>query len=179
MRAPLPKGGAIAGELRYCISVEYTLRQGRAPAAIEVNAAQPESARPVSQVQESSMRNAILLLLGMTLAACATTAGYEKVLNSWIGADEISLVRAWGAPSRSYETAGSKFLGYTTQHDIFLPGTPMTYTTTMVGVTTITTPVAGTPGYAMTSSCLTTFEIVDGKVVRWSHQGSDCKAPEK
>lgn len=125
------------------------------------------------------MRNFLILLIGLVVASCATTAGYEKILDRWIGSDEISLVRSWGAPSRTYETGGSRFLGYVTQHDIYLPGTPATYTTTVVGTTAITTPVMGTPGYSMTTSCNTTFEIVGGKVARWSHQGSDCKAPEK
>ena len=39
----------------------------------------------------------ILLLIG-----CATSANYQKILDTWIGASESSLVSTWGPPQNAY-----------------------------------------------------------------------------
>ena len=55
------------------------------------------------------------------LSGCATTAGYEKVLNSWVGAQEIDLVRSWGPPVQVYEAGGRKFTVYSAKRNVYLP----------------------------------------------------------
>ena len=42
--------------------------------------------------------NLSLLLVSM-LAACATPAKYDKMLQSWVGKNEAALEQSWGAPS--------------------------------------------------------------------------------
>ena len=56
------------------------------------------------------MRKIIQLILLAILSGCATTQNYELVLSSWVGRDEIELIRGWGPPRQTYESAGSKFL---------------------------------------------------------------------
>lgn len=110
------------------------------------------------------------------LSACATTENYEKILSAWVGAEEIDLVRQWGAPNRTYEAGGSKFLTYASRQNVYLPGAAPTYQTTIVGKTAYTTQVGGTPGYVIGVACITTFEVKDSRVVAWQWRGDDCRA---
>ena len=41
----------------------------------------------------------ILLSCVLLITSCATTAGYKKICNSYIGSDETNLVMNWGQPS--------------------------------------------------------------------------------
>ena len=42
------------------------------------------------------------LLAALAVTSCATTANYEKILQSWVGNSEDHLVESWGPPQRSY-----------------------------------------------------------------------------
>lgn len=112
------------------------------------------------------------------LSGCATTAGYEKVLNSWVGAQEIDLVRSWGPPVQVYEAAGRKFTVYSAKRNVYLPGTSPTYQTNVIGNTAYTTAVGGSPAMNIGMSCMTTFELEGSRVVSWTYKGNDCKAKE-
>ena len=125
------------------------------------------------------MRKVLPLLIAavtMFLSACATTAGYEKVLNSWVGAREIDLVRSWGPPIQSYEVDGRKFIVYSSRRNIFIPGTSPTYQTSFVGNTAYTHAVGGSAPMNISKSCMTTFEVSSDRIVSWMHRGNDCKA---
>lgn len=125
------------------------------------------------------MRKQIALAaLLLTLAGCATTANYEKILNSWIGNTELDLIRKWGPPQQSHETGGRKFLVYTSSRNVYIPGTEPSYTTTVIGNTAYTNPVGGTPGENIGLSCQTTFEISGDRIVSWRWEGNDCTALE-
>ncbi len=63
----------------------------------------------------------VLLLCGCALA---TTAGYEKMLDTWVGRQEIDLVRSWGAPDRVHEVDGCRFIGFSSHHRVYQSGTP-------------------------------------------------------
>lgn len=120
-----------------------------------------------------------LTVIGLVaLSACATTAGYEKMLNSWVGAQEIELVRRWGPPQQSYEAGGRKFIVYSAQRNVYIPGVAPTYQTNVVGNTAYTTAVGGSPPMNIGMSCTTTFELDASRVVSWSYKGNDCKAKE-
>jgi hypothetical protein len=125
------------------------------------------------------MKKAIALTAGLILlAGCAARANYENVLNSWVGATELDLVRKWGVPQQSYETGGRKFLVYSSSRNMILPGSPPTYTTTVVGNTVYKNRVGGIPDQYMELNCKTTFELENEKVLSWRWQGNDCTAPE-
>lgn len=123
-------------------------------------------------------RYLLIVIAAVALTACATMAGYEKILNSWIGAQEIDLVRSWGPPIRSYETGGRKFIVYASQRNVYLPGTAPIYQTTVIGNTAYTDAIGGSPGVNIGMSCTTTFELEGAKVVSFSYSGNDCKARE-
>lgn len=118
----------------------------------------------------------LLTLSAIALIGCATTAGYEQMLNSWVGAPEVELVRKWGPPANTYETAGSKFIVYRHGRNMFMPGTPGTTTTQFVGNTAYTTTSPGIAPMNLSFSCETNFEIREGRVFSWRYNGNDCLA---
>ncbi len=124
------------------------------------------------------MNRRLSICITALLTACATTAGYEKVLNSWVGAQELDLVRSWGPPAQAYEAGGRKFIVYTSRRNVYMPGVAPTYQTTVVGNTAYTNPVGGSPAMNIGMSCATTFELDNSRIVSWSYKGNDCKAKE-
>lgn len=114
----------------------------------------------------------------IALSACATTAGYEKVLNSWVGSQELELVRSWGPPVQAYEAGGRKFIMYSSQRNVYIPGVAPTFRTNVIGTTAYTTAVGGSPASNISKACTTTFEIDNTRVVSWSYKGNDCTAKE-
>ena len=124
------------------------------------------------------MKKLLITLFALITTACATTANYEKILNSWVGASEIDLVRVWGAPDNQYESSGTKFLTYQRSSNIYMPGTSPTYTTTVVGNTAYTSSSGGSPAYNIQMFCKTTFEVKGERIVSWRWEGNGCKARE-
>jgi hypothetical protein len=126
------------------------------------------------------MRNSLALaVIALVLTGCATTANYEKILQSWVGRTELDLVRAWGPPLQTYKTGGSKFLVYSSARNVYFAGTPPAYTTTVIGNTAYTNRIGGTPGQIVGMRCQTTFELIDQKIISWQWQGNDCVAREQ
>lgn len=120
----------------------------------------------------------LLAVIATLLTACATTAGFEKVLNSWVGTQEIDLVRYWGPPVQAYEAGGRKFIVYASRRNVYMPGVAPTYQPTVIDNTAYTNPVGGSPAMNIGVSCTTTFQLEGSRVVSWSHKGNDCKAKE-
>lgn len=118
----------------------------------------------------------LVVFLLTALMGCATTAGYEKVLNSWVGSNETEIVRKWGPPAQAYETGEAKFLVYTSNRNVFLPGSAPNLTTTFIGNTAYTSSTGGRPAMNLNYSCQTTFELRGGEIVSWSWRGNDCTA---
>ena len=50
-----------------------------------------------------SVRLALVFILPF-LTACATAAGYQKIITTWLGQTESHLINSWGAPDNSYES---------------------------------------------------------------------------
>jgi len=94
------------------------------------------------------------------LAACASTANYEKILSSWVGSDENSLVQNWGPPTRVYNMENGKILTY-----IHSAGSQATYD-----------PLLRT-SFAHENYCKTDFTL-DGlsTVKSWRWEGNVCNA---
>ena len=124
---------------------------------------------PQGPIAMRSLLNRCFLTAGaLVLASCTTTTPYKDVLGSWAGAPEAELVRAWGAPTRSHEAEGRKFIVYESRRTLHLPGTAAVYTSTG--------PMGGSPAMDVEMSCTTTFELAGSKVIAWSHAGNDCGA---
>ncbi len=134
------------------------------------------------------------LVVAVTLAGCATTANYNKVAQSWVGATETDLIRAWGAPQYTYPLPnGDRFLvwdrssSYTTPTTIspgFYPGYGYWggpwHGPFYGGVYASPTIISG--GEEVHLVCRTEFEVdKEGRVVGYRTEGNNCKAhnPEK
>ncbi len=121
-----------------------------------------------------------VVLAGVFLAGCATTAKYEAALNSWVGSDANALTNSWGYPSGSFEAPnGNKVYVYQNGGSVTLPTTYQTnanvtsYGNTAYG--SATTNVYG--GQTLNFWCKTFFEVgPDNRIVRWSWQGNNCKS---
>jgi|LauGreDrversion4_2_1035121.scaffolds.fasta_scaffold156322_1 hypothetical protein len=127
---------------------------------------------------DNAMKKLLIIFLGIFIVGCATTANYEKILSSWVGAKEIDLIRAWGAPDNQYESSGTKFLTYQKSNNIYMPGTAPTYSTKMIGNTAYTSSSGGSPAYNIQMFCKTTFEVKNERIVSWRWEGNGCKARE-
>lgn len=128
------------------------------------------------------MRRALPLVLPIVLAACSINNGAERraYLTSLVGAPETELVRELGVPTRSYETAGRKFVAYDERRVDVVQGGPFLggfggfgygYGYSGFG--------PGFGGYAfppqvVERGCETTFEIGDGRVQSWALRGNAC-----
>lgn len=141
------------------------------------------------------MKTRGLLLATLAFTACATTANYERLLQSWVGHSIDQLAVQWGHPTRSYRLSdGSLVLEYVHESNVHVPG----YTQTVPQTTRQSGSVSvyGTGGsargrYSSTSTtyvqqttpardihvhCTTRFVIDQrGAIVSWAWQGNGCR----
>ena len=104
---------------------------------------------------------------------------YEAHVNSFLGVEEAELVQKWGPPQEAYESGGSKYLKYSSVTEV---------------ATQAESSDRGFGGFygkqdpAVWSSasqwsqnkakkCITTFELVESKVVSYEWEGNNCIAP--
>jgi hypothetical protein len=142
------------------------------------------------------MRLIALLTLSL-LSGCATTAGYEAMLSTWVGDSEDNLVSKWGPPQSSYPLSnGGRVLQYGRSGNIVIPGMttyqPVTtynsgtvsgYGTdggyvngTYNGTATTYVPQTSEP-IVIAQRCTTRFTVnSDGRITNWSWEGNACRA---
>ena len=123
-----------------------------------------------------------MLLLG----ACTTTENYEKVLNSWVGANADDLAFQWGPPTSIYpKSDGGKIIEYVRTSSIKTGGytytTPQTQTTynniTGAAETSTTYVQKTTPISTLDFWCKTRFDVDrNGRITQWKWEGNDCAA---
>ncbi len=121
--------------------------------------------------------------LGLVVAFVVLMAGCQTVQTTaasndlWIGQEELTLVRVWGVPDRSYETSGHRFLVYVSQRTVTNPGIPGTYIPIPSGGSPPAYQmVGGVPPSTQTYICETTFELVGTQIVGWQTSGSGCRS---
>jgi hypothetical protein len=127
-----------------------------------------------------------LLILLSGCGPVSTTAGYERILNSWMGASGDSLVRSWGPPTSTFRMAsGNTLLIYNNSRSTIYTEptqvTPGQTTGYWIGnnyySTTTPSTVTGGQTYNLTFRCQTQFEIEpSGRIVHWRYEGNACKA---
>ena len=117
--------------------------------------------------------NSFLTLL---LVGCATTANYEKMLQTTLGMSENNLVARFGIPQGSYENDGVRYLTYSRSESGVIPGQPARANTVVIGGVPYTNMVGGTPSIGYTNSCSVTFTIVNKLVTAYRYKGNDCRA---
>lgn len=107
----------------------------------------------------------IVVLLSIALAGCATQAGYKRLLQTWIGQTEETLVASWGALNNVYTLPnGSKVLTYN-------------HIGPTVAVVNPSTPYSPAYGYSIPTGCTTSFTVSKGGVITyWRFQGNRCRA---
>jgi hypothetical protein len=108
---------------------------------------------------------AYLILLALTLpTGCATTAGYRRVCQAWVGHDADRLVRSWGPPSReSALQSGGRILEWVNNGGSYTHVSPNGFGGAW----------ASTTHY----SCKTRFTVNDeNRIVYWSFDGNSCRA---
>jgi hypothetical protein len=110
------------------------------------------------------------------ISGCATTANYEKILQTSLGKTENQLVAAWGIPQGSYENEGVRYLTYSRTESGVIPGTAPRANTVMIGGKPYTNMVGGSPSIGYTNACTTIFRIEKKVVVSYEYKGNDCKA---
>jgi len=135
------------------------------------------------------MKKLYLLFFAM-LAGCATTAGYEAILNTWVGSSEENLISTWGAPQSTYElNGGGKILTYENRRNVQIGGIPITKPVTTYSNGTINGDVnanysgtsttyvqSTTPVQNIAMVCTTRFTVRNGIVQTWAWQGNACRA---
>jgi hypothetical protein len=115
-------------------------------------------------------------ILALLFIGCATTANYEKMLQTTIGMSETNLVARFGIPQGSYENEGIRYLTYSRSESGVIPGQPARANTVVIGGVPYTNMVGGTPSIGYTNSCSVTFTIINKSVARYQYKGNDCKA---
>ena len=124
---------------------------------------------------ENYIRCGTALFIVIT-GGCATTAGYERVLNTWVGASEASLVNSsWGIPDGSYQTGGRKYLTYNSSRAYTTPvSTELNCSSSHAGATYCDTSMYG--GTTYNYSCKTTFYVEINRVIGYKFKDNDCTA---
>ena len=119
---------------------------------------------------------AIFLITG-----CATSAKYNKILDTWLGHDVNELVNStWGYPDSSFVAPnGNKVYVYGYQSSTYIPQTLNTTSNYNVIGNTVygnsTTNSFG--GFTVNNQCTTYFEVDSmNKIVNWKWKGNSCKS---
>lgn len=134
-------------------------------------------------MKTNGMRLVVAIAALFFVAACETYAGYQQLMDTWVGTHADDLVASWGPPDGFYENAdGSRVLRYSSASSYYVPGTthsnPVT-TYNWDGTTSTSYNSYTTPGYTVSSSCTSTFFTDPLQViVRWTSDGDDCVAEE-
>ena len=95
----------------------------------------------------------IMILYICFLSGCATTAGYQKIVDSWMGAKESKIIEAWGVPDNVYQLNETDKV--------------FTYNDSSQGIIS---------GNVVTFSCRTDFTVRNGVIVDWKFKGNKCNA---
>lgn len=111
---------------------------------------------------------ALALALATILAGCATTAGYDRMLDEWIGETEYSLVSVWGQPDRQRDAGMGKIMIYDRARQVQRP-------TVIAPGATPRSPIMAYGGGTETRRCRTEFWVHEGRVINWRHEGDDCR----
>lgn len=120
----------------------------------------------VKATMETGLKALVLLsvLLGtLSVAGCATTAGYKRVCDSWMGSNVNTLITAWGPPSDTYT----------------MPNGQVMYTWLNVGGTRVFSNynqyLNMVTSNEVTYWCKTTMTAnSEGTIISWRFEGNSC-----
>ena len=99
-----------------------------------------------------------ILLLSLVLWGCATTSGYERVLQTWVSHDVNELIQSWGPPANVYKLPNGSVM-YTWWYDGGAVAMPI-----------------GNMAYAVNRNCKTTFTVNERGIIQtWRYEGNACR----
>ena len=100
------------------------------------------------------MHKIFCILMILLLSGCATEAGYQKIVNSWMGSSKHNLIESWGTPTSTYkEDEHTEYFDY------------------------IETSISSDSyGHVYNWQCKTTFTITDNVITSWRYDGNKCRA---
>src|ERR1700709_774205 len=110
----------------------------------------------------------VLFLAGLSTGCVSGLATRQAELSQWVGRPETELAAAMGAPNRSYDSGGMKFLTYEERRVEIVPGTPSYFGRGPFGYGSPFPPTAAT------LQCDTTFTVAGGVVRAFSLRGNAC-----
>jgi hypothetical protein len=122
----------------------------------------------------------LIMIIPLLIIGCATTAGYEKILSSWVNADISDLTNKWGYPTEQFIAPnGNRVYVYQNSNSY---KTPTRYQTNANANSfgnytygSATTQVTG--GQTIVNWCRTYFEVdANNKIIRWRWEGNNCVA---
>ena len=143
------------------------------------------------------LRRLFCVIIPLLISSCATTANYEVILNSWMGAPVDVLVNSWGPPQSSfplsnkghvieYVRKGNAPIGGFTYYEpqrTYHSGSVSAfsnYGTTAFGTysgTSTTYVQKQTPVYNIHLVCRTRFTVdPNGAISTWQWEGNNCRA---
>ena len=111
----------------------------------------------------------VLGLVALVVGCTDRLAVRQAELAQWVGRPETDLVGLLGAPSRTYEAGGMKFLTFEDRRVETIPGSPLYYQPGPFGYGG-----GGIPPSTMFLTCDTTFTIAGGVVRAFSLRGNAC-----
>lgn len=118
----------------------------------------------------------VVVSLLMVVGCFPTTGKYQEIVGSWVGNSETALIRSWGPPNQVYENGSIKYISYVYSDQAYFPGIAPTYQTNIYGNTAYTTQIGGSPPTVHNYDCVTSFEIIDGKITGYTFRGNHCVA---
>lgn len=119
----------------------------------------------------------IVMVLGVTGCAVPELQRHS-VLQSMVGQSSVEVLRRFGVPTRNYQTQGHTFLSYIHTQENYSPGTWGGdwggYGYGYGWGPGLGAWGGGMPPMYSTSTCQTTFELVNDRVTSWSLRGDGC-----
>lgn len=125
-------------------------------------------------MRHSRFATVLVLFFMFALTACVSKEEYEGILSSWYGKNEVDIIESWGPPSRFYELGSKRYLTWSKNEIVTIPGTPIRYNTTFIGNTAYTTSSGGISPTVVSKNCDVTMTIEREKIVSWRYKGNSC-----
>lgn len=121
------------------------------------------------------MRWTLPALAVMGLVACAPRVDRRAYLSALVGQPETELIRQLGVPSRTYDTAGRRFVAYSERRTGIYGGPFFGGVSGGFGYFGGGYGLYGAfPAQVVERGCETTFELGEGRVLSWALRGNAC-----
>lgn len=122
------------------------------------------------------IKTIFLITISLLLNSCATTAGYEKILKSWVGSNINDCIKANGYPDNSFTAPnGNKVYVYRSAGSFTMP--MQTHTTYNVYGNAVYGNSYTTGGETIYLSCQTYLEVNKKNIITsWQWKGNNCVA---